>query len=200
MKRLGIIDLGSGNRYAVENVLRRINIDYTLVKSREEISDCSHVILPGVGAFDDYIARMKDAGIFDTLANFHSSNIFLLGICIGMHVLADSSDEGRQKGLGLISGNVERLDTTMKLPHMGWNSIVSGDSIFDGVDLNKGYYFLHNYHFKSLDVESSIAFCDYGGEINCVVKNKKVYGVQFHPEKSHINGELLFRNFMRLEN
>lgn len=198
MKRLGIIDLGSGNRYAVENVLRRININYLLVNSREEIADCTHVILPGVGAFDDYIARMRDADIFDTLANFHSSGIYLLGICIGMHVLADSSEEGNLIGLGLIPGNVKLLDTSVKLPHMGWNSIVGEDSIFEDVDLNKGYYFLHNYHFKPLREDSSIASTDYGEEISCVIKEKKVYGVQFHPEKSHLNGELLFRNFMKL--
>jgi glutamine amidotransferase len=115
-----------------------------------------------------------------------------------MHVLADASDEGSLKGLGLIPGNVKRLDTTLNLPHMGWNSLVSEDSIFDSVDLNKGYYFLHNYHFESRNDDSSIASTDYGGEISCVVNDKKVYGVQFHPEKSHLNGELLFRNFMGL--
>jgi glutamine amidotransferase len=156
------------------------------------------VILPGVGAFDDYIARLKDSGIFEVLMNFHSRDIYLLGICIGMHVLADTSDEGSLKGLGLISGNVERLDNLLNLPHMGWNSVASKNSIFDGADLNKGYYFLHNYHFVPSSDKSSIAVTDYGKEINCVVNDKKVYGVQFHPEKSHLNGETLFRNFLEL--
>ena len=198
MKKLGIIDIGSGNVFAVQNVLRRLDKKYILVNTAEEILGCSHVILPGVGAFDDYITRLKDSGVFELLGNFHSRDIYLLGICIGMHVLADTSDEGSLKGLGLISGNVKRLDSLLNLPHMGWNSVASKNSIFDGVDLNKGYYFLHNYHFVPSSGKSSIAVTDYGKEITCVVNDKKVYGVQFHPEKSHLNGEALFRNFLEL--
>ena len=198
MKKLGIIDIGSGNIFAVQNVLRRLDQEYTLVSSSDEILGCTHIILPGVGAFDDYITRLQESGLYECLANFHSRNIYLLGICIGMHVLADTSDEGTSQGLGLISGKVKQLDIDLNLPHMGWNSVASQNIIFDGVDFNKGYYFLHNYHFSPLNDESTIAVTNYGEEISCVVNVKKVYGVQFHPEKSHGNGEILFKNFLEL--
>lgn len=198
MKKFGVIDLGSGNVFAIENVLRRIGVDYSLISSCEAISECSHVILPGVGAFDDYISRLKILGLYEFLKNLHSTDIHLLGICIGMHVLGDASDEGCSAGLGLVPGKVKDFDTELKLPHMGWNAVSSEHTILDGVDFRKGFYFLHNYHFVPKQEDESVATASYGGPISCVINKGRVFGTQFHPEKSHMNGQILFRNFLEL--
>ena len=128
-----------------------------------------------------------------------------MGICVGMQILAESSEEGKLAGLGWIPGRVRKIDanllaTDLKLPHMGWNSIKpkANAPLLAGVDVERGFYFLHNYYFDAKDVADVSATVQYGKEMPCAVARANVFGMQFHPEKSHANGVAIFRNFAEL--
>jgi glutamine amidotransferase len=128
-----------------------------------------------------------------------------MGICVGMQILADSSDEGNCRGLGWVPGRVRKIDPSQlnrapRLPHMGWNSITPTqiDPIFNGVDQEHGFYFLHSYYFEPESRDDIIATVSYGGELTCGVRRKNVFGFQFHPEKSHGNGLAIFKNFAEI--
>jgi glutamine amidotransferase len=129
----------------------------------------------------------------------------VLGICVGMQILAQSSEEGQSPGLGWIPGCVRKIDATTlgcspKLPHMGWNSVkLKGDTpLFRGVDVDRGFYFLHSYYFDAADAANVYATVEYGKHLPCAVARTNIFGLQFHPEKSHANGIAMLRNFAEL--
>lgn len=199
----GIIDYGSGNVRAISNLLKLIDVDHILSSDVKELEKVDRFILAGVGHFDVTSRLLNELQIVDFLkAQTEDEGKALLGICVGMHILADSSAEGDESGLGFISGRIESLSDydLSVLPHMGWNSIEFPDcDLLSGIDREMGFYFLHNYFFKPTVEEEIGATFEYEEKaFPCVVSRGNVHGVQFHPEKSHDNGVQLFKNFSKL--
>jgi glutamine amidotransferase len=203
---IGIIDYGSGNVAAIMNLLKQAKIDHFLSNDPTELRAADRFLLPGVGAFDPTISHLHEVGIIATLEDeVLGKGKHVMGICVGMHLLAGGSDEGKLEGLGWVPGRVRIIDTAPlntrpHLPHMGWNSIdvSSADPLFGGVDPETGFYFLHSYFFDAQDNADVLACVSYGKSLPCAVRNGRVIGVQFHPEKSHSNGKRLFQNFAEL--
>ena len=201
---LCIVDYGSGNVRAIADICQRERISFSITRDPARFKDATHFLLPGVGAFDPTIETLRESGIFSALeTEVITCNKPILGICIGMHLLANGSDEGEREGLGWIPGHITRIDTSTLtkppyLPHMGWNSISgkTDDPLLKGIDQDKGFYFLHSYFFDVKVRENAVATVSYGAELPCIVRSGHIVGAQFHPEKSHANGIRLIKNFM----
>jgi glutamine amidotransferase len=200
---IAIVDYGSGNIAAIENIYRRLKIPHVVTRDPAQLAAAERYILPGVGAFDATMGRLQEAGIKAVLdEQVLGARKKVMGICVGMQILADSSEEGTLTGLGWIPGCVKKIDTSRiesgpRLPHMGWNSIHPRGAlaIFQGVNCKHGLYFLHSYFFDAAHDEDVAATVSYGSEMPCAVLRDNVVGMQFHPEKSHANGVAIFRNF-----
>lgn len=201
-----LIDYGSGNISAIANIYERLNIHYKVAKTPDELRGADKLFLPGVGAFDETMLLLINKGFKEVMDEEVLKNkVPIFGICVGMQVLGNSSDEGELPGLGYINGVVRKLNESLikgkpKLPHMGWNTIEekSKTSLFNGIDIEIGFYFLHSYYFDCVNISDVVATTHYGQEFASVVCNSNVYGVQFHPEKSHFNGVNLLKNFANL--
>lgn len=197
-----IIDYGLGNIQAFLNTYKRLGIPAERVKDPAALAGASHVILPGVGAFDRAMSLFDQSGFRTPVERLLAqTDLRVLGICVGMQMLAESSDEGRLPGLGWVPGRVRQIDSLDKakdlpMPHMGWNDVdvCANTSLFDGLD-DLRYYFLHSYYFECRDEANILATAVYGDRFACAVTNGNVHGVQFHPEKSHHWGQALLRNF-----
>lgn len=200
---IGIIDYGSGNVGAIANIYKQLKIPHLITGNLTALEQAERYILPGVGDFDTTMEHVRASGMVDMLN--HQVLVRkkkVLGICVGMQLLAQSSEEGVLPGLGWIPGRVRRIDGAHlahkpKLPHMGWNDIreVRTTGLLRDVDMKRGFYFLHSYYFDADRPEDVTATVTYGGEMACGVAHDNVYGFQFHPEKGHANGVALFRNF-----
>lgn len=203
---IAIVDYGSGNVGAIADIFKRLKIAHSITRSPDELREADRFILPGVGAFDTTMRTLSDSGLIDILnEQVIVKGKRILGICVGMQILSDSSEEGERPGLGWIPGRVRRIDPStlggaLKLPHMGWNSlaITAPSPLLEGIDLVRGFYFLHSYFFDAADAGSVLATVDYGRALPCAVSRGNVFGTQFHPEKSHANGLAIFRNFAAL--
>ncbi len=201
-----IVDYGLGNIRAFLNVYRRLNIDAKTATTREELEGATKVILPGVGSFDHAMEELQRSGMRETLDDLAlNRRVPILGICVGMQILARSSDEGTAAGLGWIGGSVRRLDALMPqqqlpLPHMGWNDVRvrAQGGLFDALETDARFYFLHSYYFDCDREDDAIALSSYGREFACAVQSANIYGVQFHPEKSHRCGTRVLKNFAEL--
>lgn len=201
-----ILDYGSGNINALKNIYDRLNISIEFAKTKEQILSADHIILPGVGAFDETVSTLHENGFIDVLnKKVLDEKVPILGICVGMQMLAHRSEEGILKGLSWIPGKVRKFDINMipdkpKIPHLGWNSIVTMRDcvLFKDIDPETGFYFMHSYYFECADENNVIAKTEYGTTFHSAVNYENIYGVQFHPEKSHDNGIQLLRNFANL--
>ncbi|MFN0290504.1 imidazole glycerol phosphate synthase subunit HisH [Pedobacter helvus] len=201
-----LVDYGLGNINAFANVFKRVDVAVKTAKNVSELQGASKIILPGVGAFDHAMEKLHASGMKETLDEFVlEKKMPIIGICVGMQMLANSSDEGNLPGLSWIDATVKKFDEKIitqktKLPHMGWNDvhpIAERSSLFNGLD-HSLFYFLHSYYFQCNNEEDIIATASYGIEFTCAVKHANIYGVQFHPEKSHHYGEQLLHNFAKL--
>ncbi|TCV10495.1 glutamine amidotransferase [Sphingobacterium alimentarium] len=198
-----IINYGSGNIKAICNIYDQLKVPYKIAKNGDEVVGAEKLFLPGVGAFDETISKLDEYGFREKLdVEVLEKKVPIMGICVGMQVLAESSDEGNLKGLGYVKGHVKKFDESLlnfkpKLPHMGWNSIeiTRETPLLKDLDVERGFYFLHSYYFECRDKNDSICTASYGYEFTAAVNFQNVYGVQFHPEKSHSNGVNLLRNF-----
>ena len=202
-----IIDYGLGNIKAIGNIYERLNIPFNIISEPEKLKNSKKLLLPGVGAFDEAMALLNQSGLRPALEYAVLANkIPVLGICVGMQMLAGTSEEGELPGLGWIDGEVKKIDKTTlehkpKLPHLGWNSIKikKTHSLLGSLDEEDGFYFLHSYYFHCNNDQNILATTFYGKEFASVINNENIYGVQFHPEKSHFNGIHLLKNFAELE-
>ncbi|RJG23671.1 imidazole glycerol phosphate synthase subunit HisH [Massilia cavernae] len=198
-----IIDYGLGNVLAFANVYNRLNIPVKVAKSTADLAGATKLVLPGVGAFDHAMERLDQSGMRDTVERLVThERVPVLGICVGMQMLAKSSDEGKLTGLGWIDGTVRKFDMAKmpsgaNLPHMGWNDVKPAEpgGLFKGLENDARFYFLHSYYFECHQHSDILAMTDYGPEFHCAVRHDNVYGVQFHPEKSHHFGSQLLSNF-----
>ena len=203
---IGIINYGSGNIYSIANIFKRLNIDHSIIEDPDLLLSCSKLILPGVGAFDETMKLIAGKGFTDILNELVMvEKKVILGVCVGMQIMGNNSEEGNEAGFGWIRGSIRKLDASLisdkpKLPHLGWNTLEMKENniLLEDIDPVKGFYFLHNYFFDVDDDNDITAFCQYGKKFACMVNHENVYGVQFHPEKSHHNGIQLFRNFANI--
>lgn len=201
-----IIDYGLGNIRAFANVYERLNIKTKIAHCAEDIKGATKIILPGVGSFDYAMSQLNASGMRDELEKQVLENkVPIVGICVGMQMLANSSEEGILPGLGWIDGEVKLFDTEKipyktRLPHMGWNNInpLNGHNLLNGLDAQSRFYFLHSYYFVCHNEKEIISTTDYGITYASAVNRENIFGIQFHPEKSHSNGIQLLHNFAKL--
>lgn len=204
---IAIIDYRMGNTRSVAKTLKAIGYDAVLTNDHQQLRDASHLILPGVGAFPDGMANLRDLGLVDLLNDevVRKGKPFL-AICIGQQLLADEGMEhgGPHPGLGWIHGRVERFavdETKFKVPHVGWNNIaINGDpALFRNVPRpDPDFYFVHSYHLKAADPKDVLATCDYGEPFVASVQKNNILGTQFHPEKSQQHGVQVLKNFLSM--
>jgi imidazole glycerol-phosphate synthase subunit HisH len=201
MAEVTLVDYGVGNIRAFANIYDRLSISVEIGDSAQKIRDARRLVLPGVGAFDWAMTRLNQSKLKDTLNEKvlqHGTPV--IGICVGMQIMMDSSDEGQLPGLGWIKGCVARMtqsgNTDIPLPHMGWNdvTICAESPIFVGLN-DLRYYFLHSYAVVPTNDSDKLATSAYGTTFVSAIKRENAFGVQFHPEKSHHWGVQLLKNF-----
>jgi imidazole glycerol-phosphate synthase subunit HisH len=195
---IAIVDVGMGNVGSVVNMLRKVGTDAVRTEEPSVLATAEAVVLPGVGAFDMGMARLRERGLVEVLGEVVDGGTPVLGICLGMQLLADGSDEGSATGLGWIPGWVRRIPAgPLPVPHMGWNTAraLRPGSFFDVLDDDARFYFVHSYAFVPEDPGDTLAETEYGITFASAVRRGNVTGVQFHPEKSHRHGMALLRRF-----
>ena len=195
------MDYGIGNVLAFCNIYKRFNINFCIARKIDDLKSANKLIFPGVGSFDHAMECFDGSGLRPKVEELVlEDNIPILGICVGMQMMANSSEEGKMPGLGWVPGCVKHFpreeSNFLPLPHMGWNKIKSqSSSLFSGMVSEPEFYFLHSYFFKCHHNINITAKAFYGTDFACAVNKNNIYGVQFHPEKSHQNGEKLLKNF-----
>jgi glutamine amidotransferase len=203
---ISIVNYGVGNIQAIANIYKRLNIAVRIARTAEELAGAERVILPGVGSFDWAMARLNNSGMRGTLDDLVlSKGRPVLGICVGLQMIAKRSEEGSLEGLGWIDAEVKKFDRAALsqrayLPHMGWNDVEPQcqECLFRDIGEAGRFYFLHSYYFAPKDKKTILGVTDYGGRFASCVRTGNICGVQFHPEKSHQWGIQLLKNFAEL--
>jgi len=205
---LVIVDYGIGNTSSIHNMIRKVGGNATISNDLDVLKKAKILILPGVGAFDNAVLKLKALGIWEVLnQKILVEKVPFLGICLGMQLLFESSEEGNLNGFGWLKGNVKRFNfseitppRSYKVPHMGWNlvNIVDHNNLYAGLEKKARFYFVHTFYADCMDSSDIIATSNYGLEFACSVNKENIWGVQFHPEKSHRFGITFFENFLRL--
>lgn len=200
-----IVDYGMGNLRSVEKKLNKVGATPVVSNHTDDIKRASKLILPGVGHFDKAVQNIKKLGIWDLLDDcVLEKKIPILGICLGMQLMAKSSTEGNAEGFGWIDAKVLRFDINNKLkykvPHIGWNniSLKKKCKIFNEIDENSSFYFVHSFYMQCNNVKDIIAETVYESKFVSAIKKNNIIGTQFHPEKSHDSGEKLIKNFIEI--
>jgi len=202
---IAIVDYNMGNLASVKNAFAKLGKDTVVENNPDKFKDYDKLILPGVGAFGDAMEHLKERNMINAIKEFAASGKPILGICLGMQLLFESSEEfGQHEGLGLIKGSVTPFDTTafsepLKVPHMGWNRMFTIDHpLFKNLDEEHYLYFVHTYHVNCADANDIIGTTEYGYKFTSAVAHGNIMGIQPHPEKSHENGLKILENFINL--
>lgn len=201
---LVVVDYGVGNIQAIVNMFKRVGVAAVVTGDPGRVRDAERLVLPGVGSFDHGVRQLRARGLESVLKEkVATDQTPLLGICLGMQLLARGSEEGQESGLGFIDAEVVHLRpsvATRRVPHMGWNRVtpVTGDPLFHSLENDARFYFVHSYHVACDRPQDVSATVPYGIELTAAVRNGRVRGVQFHPEKSHRFGMTLLKNFVEL--
>ncbi len=202
---ISVIDYGVCNLGSMLNMLRKVGAQARLVTTASELAQAEKIILPGVGAFDNGIAALRDRGLADTLrSKALCDKVPVLGVCLGMQMLGRGSEEGRMEGLGLIDAEARRFrlppNGGLKVPHMGWSLLAPrrASMLLHALDARSRFYFCHSYRMICKDPADVLASADHGDEFVAMVEHANIYGVQFHPEKSHRFGMALLQNYARM--
>lgn len=203
---IGIVNYGSGNFYAIANIYKNLEIEHSIIHRPQDLALCEKLILPGVGSFDHNMNQLNNSGLRGELDSLVlNKKVPILGICLGMQIMLESSEEGTERGLGWVKGVVRKFDPSVlevkpMIPHMGWNSISVRKSIglFEGVNQELGYYFIHSYYVDTDREEDVMTTSHYGHDFVSSLNHENIFATQFHPEKSHSNGISLLKNFALL--
>jgi glutamine amidotransferase len=192
--KLVIIDYGAGNIKSIQFAFKRLGIDAVLSNNIDEIKHADKVIFPGVGEASSAMKMLKESGLDKIIPTLKQP---VLGICLGMQLMCNSSEEGNTKGLGIFHTTVKKFSNELKVPHMGWN-VIKGlkSSLFSGIKENEFMYLIHSFYAEHC--KETIAATDYGLNYASALRHNNFYGVQFHPEKSGLKGEVLLKNFLEL--
>ena len=200
---IAIIDYDAGNIKSVEKALQKLGQDVVITRDKEQILQADKVVLPGVGAFGDAMHNLNEYGLVEVIHQVVEKEIPFLGICLGLHLLFERSDESEGvEGLGILKGEICKIPekTGLKIPHMGWNSLhlQQGGKLFEGIDEGAYVYFVHSYYLKAEDEKIVKATTDYSTCIHASVERGNVFACQFHPEKSGDVGLRILKNFVEL--
>jgi glutamine amidotransferase len=196
MVSVAIFDYGAGNIFSLKNSLEKAGASVDVINNFDKPNEYSGLLLPGVGNFDPAIHSIRDFS--KTQFQDYVGNIPVLGICLGMEMFFEKSEEGKEKGLEIIDGEVIILPPSMKVPHMGWNDleIKKQGKLLEGVDNGSWVYFVHSYRVKPNSIDVITAESDYGIKIPAIVEQDNFFGTQFHPEKSGSVGQIMIKNFL----
>lgn len=202
---IGLIDYGVGNLGSIQRMIERVGGCTSLISNASELSNVKKIILPGVGHYSEGVRALKSLGFWGALLEFsRCENTSIFGICLGMQLLCRHSEEGDIEGLGLVDATVEKFyfpqRLSLKVPHMGWNTLrmVRDNPLLRADNEELRFYFVHSYKVVPKNPEISIGNCEYGGEFCAAFQQNNVFGVQFHPEKSHRFGMALMKRFVEL--
>lgn len=200
-KSVDIVDVGTGNIANICSAFKKINISYNLCSKVSDFNG-GKIILPGVGAYADFMDKLKKRSIDKYIVKKSNENISILGICLGFQVLFSSSTEHKfSQGLNLLKGDFGLIKSNLLIPHVGWNGCEikkEKNDLFKGINSNSDFYFSHSYILKKYEEKDIIAFTKYGTKFPSVVKKNNIYGVQFHPEKSQDKGLKILKNFYEI--
>lgn len=203
---ISIINYKAGNIKSIQNMLKRIGVKSMICSSIEEIEQADKLILPGVGHYDHGMKNLHQSGLIEILnKKVLKDKIPLLGICLGAQLLGNKSEEGIEKGLGWIDMDVikfdkKKLSSSLKIPHMSWNEIKINkpSALFEGLNNESRFYFVHSYHMQPSERTDILSTTNYGYDFTSAIEKDNIYGVQFHPEKSHKFGMQLLTNFSNI--
>ncbi len=199
---VSLVAYGLGNLGSVANMLKRVGVEPQLVRTPDEVLDSERLLLPGVGSFDAGMEALREQGLASAIVEFAGTGRPLLGICLGMQLLLDSSEEGETAGLGLIPGRSQRFreDTGVRIPHMGWNRVepTREDPLLAELPDDSRFYFVHSYRTVPEDDAHVIGLTLYGVPFASMLRSGNISGAQFHPEKSHDFGKRILKNFAEL--
>lgn len=201
MKKIAIIDYGMGNLRSVQKAFEFIGVKPLITSKVEEIESSDAIVLPGVGAFPDAMENLSKLGLDKVVVNEAQKGKPLMGICLGMQLLFEESEEVRiTKGLGLIEGRVKKFQVDLKIPQIGWNNLIISKQCAVLKDTKEGeyVYFVHSYYADLKNEENLNAYCNYGVKVPAVVSRGNIFGLQFHPEKSGEVGIKMLKNFWEL--
>ena len=199
--KLGIIDLETGNLGSLKSAINKLNIKHRICKKKFDFEGIDRIILPGVGAFGDFMEKLEKSDLKNLLIDKIQKKVPILGICVGFQVLfSESYEHGVNKGLNIIKGQLKNLkdeNLNIKVPHVGWNEckLLKDCKLFYGIKNYSDFYFTHSYFVKNFDEKIVISETEYGTKIVSTINQENIYGVQFHPEKSQLNGLQVLKNF-----
>ncbi|MDD5560516.1 MAG: imidazole glycerol phosphate synthase subunit HisH [Candidatus Omnitrophica bacterium] len=202
--KIAIIDYGMGNIHSVSKAIELCGGKPIVTNKKSQLNSCGKIVLPGVGAFDDAVAELEKLGLSSVIKEEIKNGKPFLGICLGMQLLFEDSQEAKSKeGLGILKGRVVKFSSKLgqKIPHMGWNNLedlLSGCLLLKGIKANDQVYFCHSYYPEPIDKTAIAATCGYGVKFACALAKDNIYGVQFHPEKSQAVGLKIIKNFIEL--
>ncbi len=198
---LGIIDYGVGNIGSIRNMVKSLGYQSLLVAQKAQLKSVSKLILPGVGTFDHCLNSLKkNRALLNEISHLVlKKNMPVLGICAGMQIMLEDSEEGVCNGLGWLPGTVKKFDSTeLTVPHMGWNNpiFIREHPLTKDISINDRFYFVHSYYVKLKDCRYELMSCGYGHNFTTFFRKQNIFGVQFHPEKSHRFGKKILKNFL----